>query len=220
MKKEDLTGQTFGRLTVLGLAEKKRGNRVYWRCRCTCGGEIAVEGSHLKNGHTKSCGCYRRELPARKAMDLTGRRFGRLVVLGPEEGKRGYWRCRCDCGNEVVCYKEYLYGGSTRSCGCLVAETRKENVKKAMHFVDGTCVERISSKRTSANNTSGCRGVYRRNDSGWRACIGFQGKLHNLGSFQNYEDAVKARKEAEEQIYGSFLKNYYRERGEPHQTDG
>ena len=42
-----------------------------------------MEESHLKSGHTKSCGCYRRELPRQRQLDLTGRRYGRLLVLGP-----------------------------------------------------------------------------------------------------------------------------------------
>ena len=56
--------------------------------------------------------------------DLTGKRFGRLVVLGPApktaESAR-QWRCRCDCGNESTPSTSSLTGG-TQSCGCLARE--------------------------------------------------------------------------------------------------
>ena len=80
--REDLTGRRYGRLTVcreIKQAEKSR--RHYWLCRCDCGKEKTVEESHLKTGHTKSCGCYRKELPSSRRIDLTGRQFGRLKVL-------------------------------------------------------------------------------------------------------------------------------------------
>ena len=65
-------------------------------------------------------------------IDITGRRFGRLVVLRWEGYSRSWqsmWRCRCDCGNEVVVMKWNLLRGRTRSCGCLHREYI-ERVKK------------------------------------------------------------------------------------------
>ena len=48
------------------------------------------------------------------------------------------WLCRCDCGNVCVCQKENLRDGKTKSCGCFRNETRQKNMRKAIHFVDGT----------------------------------------------------------------------------------
>lgn len=58
----DLTGQVFGRLTVLHRAQgvKKKG-RAAWECRCECGNTKVVIGKDLRNGKTKSCGCLRGE---------------------------------------------------------------------------------------------------------------------------------------------------------------
>lgn len=50
--------------------------------------------------------------------DLTGRRFGHLVVTGAEPGRYRYWRCRCDCGNLAVSRKDHLTSGRTISCKC------------------------------------------------------------------------------------------------------
>ena len=57
----DLTGRRFGRLTVI----RKEGPGACWQqqwlCRCDCGNEVVVFRSNLASGHTRSCGCIRRE---------------------------------------------------------------------------------------------------------------------------------------------------------------
>lgn len=59
------------------------------------------------------------------ARDLTGERFGRLIVTGiayrkprKPKGYRTYWNCKCDCGNEAIVNGELLTEGRTKSCGC------------------------------------------------------------------------------------------------------
>lgn len=72
-----------------------------------------------------------------KLIDLTGRRFGRLTVLGREGIYKSpnqetfllTWRCRCDCGNETVVVANNLKFGRTRSCGCLRAEKSRERMQ-------------------------------------------------------------------------------------------
>lgn len=55
---QDLTGQVFGRLTVLGYAGKGSSGRTSWHCRCTCGEVIVAKGNALKSGHYSSkCNC-------------------------------------------------------------------------------------------------------------------------------------------------------------------
>ena len=57
-KLQDLTGQKFGRLTVIGLHHYNPELRqYYWECECECGGRAIVYSGHLKSGHTQSCGC-------------------------------------------------------------------------------------------------------------------------------------------------------------------
>lgn len=119
----DETGNRYGLLTVLYRGPNSKDGRVQWHCRCDCGKEVDVVAKNLRSGNTKSCGCYKKKNPgARK--DLTGKRFGKLVVLGePETEERGtIWKCLCDYGN--TCYKcsaDLLYG-NVKSCGCLKAE--------------------------------------------------------------------------------------------------
>lgn len=59
--KNDLKGKKFNRLTVLECVGQKGRRRTMWRCICDCGNVVIVDGSHLKNGHTKSCGCYNKD---------------------------------------------------------------------------------------------------------------------------------------------------------------
>lgn len=57
----DLSGQAFGRLSVINRADNK-GGQVQWNCLCQCGGSITVSGANLRSGNTASCGCLRREV--------------------------------------------------------------------------------------------------------------------------------------------------------------
>lgn len=57
----DLTGKKFGRLTVLKRVNNQKGKDTVWLCRCDCGNLTEVTSGHLKDGHTKSCGCFGRE---------------------------------------------------------------------------------------------------------------------------------------------------------------
>ena len=60
-KIKDLTGQKFGRLTVLGL-ENIIKHKVMWKCKCDCGNIKIVRGEHLKSGKIRSCGCLNNEM--------------------------------------------------------------------------------------------------------------------------------------------------------------
>lgn len=125
----DLTGQRFGRLTVLC----KDANRItnsgsYWICRCDCGNVKSIRSSALRRGEIQSCGCLRDEKIQKVGQqhfdDLTGRRFGYLTVLKKDEKRSGekiYWICQCDCGNicsvsAVQLRKKDV--NRTVSCGC------------------------------------------------------------------------------------------------------
>lgn len=63
-----------------------------------------------------------------KKIDLTGQRFGRLVVIepAPKQGKRSMWKCRCDCGATTIAALGDLRSGHTTSCGCYAREATAE----------------------------------------------------------------------------------------------
>lgn len=61
---QNLTARTFGRLHVVEFAghRSEKNRQILWTCRCLCGRTVVVEGSRLRNGDTRSCGCLMREL--------------------------------------------------------------------------------------------------------------------------------------------------------------
>lgn len=151
---------------------------------------------------------------SRKKLDLTGQRFGKLTVLAPAEniGSRTAWLCRCDCGREAVVPTRRLRDGRRTSCGCGrdgLNDSPGEAGRASLTFVDGTCVEMIRAGTVRCSNTSGVPGVeWRKLKQRWRASICFKGKRHYLGSYTRFEDAVQARKQAEEELYQPFLAAY------------
>jgi len=147
-------------------------------------------------------------------LDLTGQRYGKLTVLAPAEniGNRTAWLCRCDCGKETVVPTVRLRDGHRTSCGCdkaLFGAPPHVIGRASLTYVDGTCVEMIRANTKRKNNTSGVPGVdWLKRKHSWRATICFKGKRYYLGSFQDYYDAVNARKKGEEMFYGRFLKEF------------
>lgn len=66
----------------------------------------------------------------RKVFDLTGKRFLRLTAICKVDemydGRHVFWKCKCDCGNEVVVRKDSLLDGHAKSCGCYLQERYKD----------------------------------------------------------------------------------------------
>ena len=60
-KHNDLQGQRFGRLYVVGDVGRTKDRHILWYCLCDCGNEVSVSSRDLVSGHTRSCGCYKRD---------------------------------------------------------------------------------------------------------------------------------------------------------------
>lgn len=125
----DLTGKKFGKLTVIkrldNIVYRNKQQRVIWLCLCDCGKYIKKQSNYLRKSKNPNCGCEDKNY-----IDLTGLRFGRLVVLVLAEeheikhhvGRSKYWVCHCDCGNDKVICSHALMTGITTSCGCYHSE--------------------------------------------------------------------------------------------------
>lgn len=162
---EDLTGKTFGRLTVQYRVKnlgKTRGAK--WRCKCSCGKEVDVLASNLKRFHTLSCGCIQKEKASQTHLiNEIGNRYGRLVVLERGESQIGShvtWKCQCDCGNVVEVNGESLRKGLTTSCGCY----QKERVSnrsvdkytgKTFHFLQ--VLKKLEEKQSNGESLWLCK---------------------------------------------------------------
>lgn len=144
---------------------------------------------------------------SRKKLNLLGQRYGRLVVIATAEniGWRTAWLCRCDCGRQLVVKTYHLRSGHVTSCGC----ARAGGFDERLHYLEGTCVEMLRAKTVRCNNTSGVPGVDWLAARGrWRATICFKGRRYFLGSFEQFAEAVQARKQAEAALHDEFVRNY------------
>ena len=223
----DLTGRKFGKLTVIKRTEDyvtpKGHHSVQWICKCDCGNEVIVSSGRLtaKNG-TKSCGCFQKETV--KLIGFKNKKYNTYDLSGESgigytlKGEPFYFDLedydkiknycwRIDCNGYVITKKEGI-----RLHKLLLddAETidhinhkrhdnRKCNLRKATYSQNG--MNRSITKR----NTSGVKGVsWYKSRNKWIAYISFNKRFINLGYFDNFNDAVKTRKEAEEKYFGEW----------------
>lgn len=141
-KYEDLTGQKFGRLTVLEATDRKSNDgRRIWKCICNCGNIKYTTCQNLKRGQCTSCGCKNKEqisaLGHSRAANLIGQRFGKLLVIEKAKEKLPYsnsiaWICQCDCGNKIIATTSSLNSNNTRSCGCSHKSEGEELIKQIL----------------------------------------------------------------------------------------
>lgn len=100
----DLTGQKFGKLTVLRYdhTEKPKGIAFY-RCRCDCGNTVIVASGHLRSGHTQSCGCLQSEVAVQNSK---GNTWGRKYEEPKMASAKAIWQTSY---NDGCSFKTFLY---------------------------------------------------------------------------------------------------------------
>ena len=228
--KIDLTGRIFSRLKVKQCDNTKT-NRTYYICQCICGNVISVAASQLLNGHTKSCGCLQKEkvyeLNKNKKKcnqyDLTSQPYGvcyasntgQAILFDKEDYdliKDYCWRVDA-CGYVVTSVKNNLTGKYNQiiklhrllmSCPIdyVVDHMNTNKLDNQKHNLR-VCRQNENVKNHNVSKTSktGISGVNWNNaNQNWRVRIG----NINIGSYKNFDDAVKARKEAEEKYFGEY----------------
>ena len=209
------------------------GNRaVQWLCQCNCDNKsiVTVIGSNLKRKTTQSCGCLNKEIVSNnsKTKNKKHNQYNLLEDYGIgydsknrefyfdledyDKIKEYYWyvdinngyvstlingvktgmhRLIMDCPNNMEV--DHRYGRNTRN------DNRKYNLRIC------TIQENGMNAGLQSNNTSGCTGVvWNKRVNKWMANIRYNGKRIHLGYFVDYDDAVKARKKAEERYFGEW----------------
>lgn len=152
-----------------------------------------------------------------KPVDLTGNQYGRLTVIKlsdqklPSSKYKRLWECRCKCGNTKIVEGYWLTNGNIISCGC----KRKEHHNLMEHArdiiekdyrVSGVDVTKLNLKQR-ANTSTGHKGVYpyKHSKYNYSAAIGIKGELIQLGKFVTLDQAIEARKAAEEKYFKPYL---------------
>lgn len=141
--------------------------------------------------------------------------FGQLTVIAFDGNKA---TCRCDCGNIKSIRKTSLTRNKqpTQSCGCIqrkiahntgkstILKNSSRQIKQNLTF--NTNFQVITQDKPPRNNSSGVKGVsWNKSKNAWQAYIGLHGNRIHLGRYNNFDDAVKARKNAEEKYYDPLI---------------
>lgn len=119
--------QKIGKVLVVDILGKGTGScrslKVF-KCLCDCGNEELLSYEQLTRNQTPACKTCARKL---KFIDLTGRKFGRLMVCHNETRSPSTWGCKCKCGNTLIVNSGALLSGHSTSCGCKRKDTLTKN---------------------------------------------------------------------------------------------
>lgn len=202
-----------------------------WICKCSCGSDITllVTTHDLKSGHTKSCGCLRSEKAAYRGYQMwkqyntydLSNNYGIGYALNGEQfyfdiedydkikdycwhiTQDGYVAAYCVEQDKIVKLHRLIMGFPNDvdidHINHKLNDNRKQNLRACEHM------KNMINQSKRSDNTSGVPGVnYNKSTNQWMARIGVNGDRVLLGLFENFDDAVKARKQAEEKYYQNF----------------
>lgn len=230
-KKIDLTGQKFGRLKVLYKNGSNKNGLIIWHCICDCGNECDKIGVYLRDGSVISCGCYLREVA--KLNHIKTNKYDLTQDYGIgfdchnnefyfdledyDKIKEYCWRKRPDgyfdakrrdgSGKRILLhnlvlgckYVDHIGGTNT------IHDNRKRNLRVSNNSELSFETINNMNKNKQSNNKSGQTGViWHSRDNIWESYISINNKQIYLGRFEDFNDAVKARKEAEEKYFGEY----------------
>ena len=237
--REDLTGKKFGRLTVIKQAEDyitpNNSKIAQWLCKCDCGNEIVVRGVSLtraKNA-TKSCGCIQKEIVSKHMKKYnTYNLTGEYGIGYTTKGEEFYFDLEdydlikdycwfIDDDGYVIAHDSNMNYSTKGMHRILFPESKyvdhiehKNNDNRKSQLRPCTSQQNNMNKSLQSNNASGITGVtWNKYRNKWIAQMILNGKHLSFGYFDRFEDAVKARKDAEEKYFGEYSYDNSMKRG-------
>lgn len=210
---------------------------VYWTCNCDCGNKnLEIRGQDLRNGNTKSCGCLQKELlKARSQKKNIWEELPNGVIKGItnnydgiefyiskddfEKVKNICWYADYDShiNDYYICtYKNSKYIALHRFIMDMVDDKKylvdhinhntRDNTRHNLRISSSSC--NSMNRKLMNNNTSGITGVtWHHTTQKWQVRICVNGKSIYLGVYDDFDSAVKVRKDAEEKYFGEFSYN-------------
>lgn len=211
-------GEDYGYVRVTGLADK---NYRYYVCECLkCGKTFECNGSTVFKYSETGCGECRKKLRIEeRAEQCIGKCYGNIEILNLSDKKVSNPRAHRDLIASCLCHKcgsitdirlSRLRAGKVKECKyCSRKNLQLGYDLTSEALKDGTNAFFLKNRKVNKNSQTGYTGVSLYASTGkYRASITFQKKQYHLGLFENIDDAISARKEAEKQIYGPFLDWY------------
>lgn len=230
---KDLTGQTFGQLTVLKRVENdissNKRKRAKWLCQCSCGNQVEVLSCNLTCKRTLSCGCFaqKRHKDARKKNSY--KIDGDIVTVSTEDKdksfkidlcdldiiKNYYWRVATngyiisskviDGKTNLIYLHRYLMSPSDDCVVDHIDGDTTNNLRNNLRICTQDC--NAKNHKVPITSMSGVCGVVRSsNGKKWIAQIWHNNKNVRLGRFDTFEEACAARKAAEEKYFGEYAR--------------
>lgn len=117
-----IVGKIFGNWEVLRATDKKIETYILYECKCIKCENIALKTStFLKQEHKFCDNC--------RSNNISNQRFGNLIAIqriGSNHNRHSLWKCKCDCGNDIIVTYGHLINGDTKSCGCIKSQGERK----------------------------------------------------------------------------------------------
>ena len=208
----NLTGKTFGRLTVLEDSGKRFRSEIIWKCKCSCFEEniVYIPTNKLTSGHTQSCGCLQRERASQaNALDLTDKRFGMLVAKFPLKERhitsdgcpQVIWHCECDCGGNKDVISSQLTSNTVKSCGCKNTSIGEKVISRILSD-NLIYYEKQKEFKDCFNPKTGCKLKFDFYLPDYNCCIEYDGEQH-------FREVSIFKETLEDIQYRDSIKNNY-----------
>ena len=201
-KTEDLTGQVFGKLTVVSFAGYKIFNngarKAQWLCLCECGNTIIIFAEKLKAKIRKitSCGCDYKGINCKHFKDLTketlpnGIKAIRFLFMKEiNKQTKSVWLFKCHCGNEFEANGIDVIRGDTSSCGCLRYKYGKDHHNYNFNKTD----KEREIERNTPEYPIWRKAIYERDNHTCQCCGDDKGHNLNAHHIANWADNPELR---------------------------
>ena len=129
--KENQIKERYGKLKVISTHVLYIDGKARVECLCDCGKKVIKRVYELKKRSNSAC-----SISCVQTKDLKNKRFARLKVIefsGYNQTNNSMWKCLCDCGKIKIISNHDLQTGFTKSCGCLMKENAKEQIKRMIY---------------------------------------------------------------------------------------
>lgn len=230
-KVKDLTGQRFGRLTVIERCGKNKKNAVLWKCQCDCGNLVIVRSDCLIWGNTRSCGCLMIERAKETSMDNKNKRcahnhyeeHGEITYLFDSKrenysivdtfavpilkdyywskGENGYWHNQLRADKPHRFLHSFIYDN-----------INKESLRSGYDIdhkdrnPDNNTIEnlRLATRRENIANRIRNPITFNKKWNKYIAQLTYMGEHYYLGGYTNKQDAESLYKYAHKLLYGEY----------------